>query len=219
MAVHKTPLRRRAQVAIGSFKAGLLPEGVGFIVLKPGYKQHEPAVDSVLQSHNIIRLASRKRRFTRRKVKDTYEQVFRAKPHLMNEMMSEFSSKHLFDKNIRVEMLYVPKGTVRDLKVRNAREAVKKVLGPTDPKQAWGEQKETGKPNIRGEAFKQAAELNKPAPERTRNVAHGPSPEYSVDMGWPTGFEPDLHTFVTLNDIAKARRKLAKLKQSGALRD
>jgi len=219
MAVHKTPLRRRAQVAIGSFKARLLPEDVGFIVLKPGYAQHEAAVDRVLESHKITRLASRKRRFTPAKVRDTYEQVFRAKPHLVDEIMNEFSSKHLFDKNIRVDMLHIPKGTVRRLNVKNAREAVKKVLGHTDPNQAWVEQVTTGVLNIRGEALREAHMLQRPPVGMTRNVAHGPSPEYSVDMGWPTGFEPDLHTFVTLRDIAKARRKLAVLKKSGALKE
>jgi len=216
----KVPLRRKFHVAAGKAKAAFLPKSVALVVHKPRYPAYAGVVNKVYMWHGIVPVHSRKRRFTKGKVRETYDPLFRAKPDVKGQVMDTFSSHGLLDRNIKVELVHVPMDTVRRLGAKNARHAMKLIAGETDPKKARKADEDTGVMTLRGEAERQhSAGMISQSPDIMSNVVHVPDHEISVQDGWPTGFEPDLHLFVTARDILGARANIRRLKRQKRIVD
>lgn len=216
----KVPLSRKFHVVAGKAKAAFLPPGVALVVHKPGHAAYTGVISKVYSTHGVTSVHSRDRPFTKRKVKAAYHQVFTTKPDLEPEVMKTFSSHGLFDRNINVELVHVPNATVRRLGAKNARHAMKMLAGNRDPAKAKAIDESSGVITIRGEAQRQHdAGIVKKKPDLTSNVVHVPDHELSVQDGWPTGFEPDLHVFVSAGDIIRARSNVRKLKREKRIAD
>jgi len=200
-------LPRRLQADIGSTQARLLPENVALVARKPGHSEYAPIIESVYGHHGITVLSSEERTLLEDEINATYKHVMRLK----GSKVADAIRKDFANKMWQIDLVSVPDGTISRLKAKNARSAMKQLVGSTEPSEALKEQERTGIKTIRGEAMRafRDGEISS-EPTKAANVVHGPDPSAVKIANWITGFPLDLFILSSHRGRRTARRAAKK---------
>jgi len=201
-------LPRRLHADLGSVEARSLPRNAALVARKPGFKDYEAIISRVYGHHGIELLSSEERELLEDEINATYRHVMRLKgPKVARSIRQDFS-----DKPWQVDLVWVPGKVINKLGAENARDAMKMLVGATEPSEALAEQEKTGIMTVRGEAMRAFRDKEiKVSPTKAANVVHGPDKSTIKVAGWFTGFPADLFILSSRKGRAAARAKYRQL--------